>query len=207
MFTGLVEAVGKVVSVVPGVGATRLAVEWKGAPGDLRPGESVGVDGACLTVATIAGERFEADAVAGTLERTTLGRLRAGDRVHLERALRLGDRIGGHLVLGHVDGVIRVVRVSRRGADRRLGLGLPPELARYVAPQGSVAIAGVSLTVAAVGRGRFEVALVPETVARTTLGDLRAGAAVNVEVDVVARYLERLAAPAEAGSRGPGRVR
>lgn len=207
MFTGLVEAVGKVVSVVPGVGATRLAVEWKGVPGDLRPGESVGLDGACLTVAAIAGERFEADAVAGTLERTTLGRLRAGDRVHLERALRVGDRIGGHLVLGHVDGVIRVVRASRRGADRRMRLGLPPELARYVAPQGSVAIAGVSLTVAAVGRGSFEVALVPETVARTTLGDLRAGAAVNVEVDVVARYLERLAAPAEAGSRGPGRVR
>ena len=202
MFTGLVESVGKVVAAVPGAGSKRLAVAWEGAAGGFRRGESVCVDGVCLTVASASADRLEADVVAETLARTTLGRLRPGGRVNLERALRLGDRIGGHLVQGHVDGVIRVAEVVRRGADRRLRLELPQDLARYVAPQGSIAISGVSLTVAAVGRGRFEVVLVPETLRSTTLRDLRAGARVNVEVDLVARYLERLATPGRRGAGG-----
>jgi len=153
------------------------------------------VDGVCLTVAEVRGGRFAADVVPETLERTTLGGLRAGRTVHLERALRPGDRLGGHLVQGHVDAALPVRELARRGGDVRLRVGLVPELVRYVALKGSVAVAGVSLTVAEAGTDRFGVALIPETLSRTLLGTLRPGERVNVEVDLVARYLERLRGP------------
>ena len=202
MFTGLVETVGTVASAARRAGSVRLTIESDLPAGEVKPGDSIAVDGVCLTASAIEGRRISYDAVAETLARTTLGAARAGRRVNLERALRLGDRVGGHLVQGHVDGTSRVLRIDRRGDDWRLRLDLPAPLARYVAAKGSVAIQGVSLTVAAVAAGSFEVALVPETISRTTLGSLAAGDEVHVEADLLARYLERLleCGPASAGT-------
>lgn len=201
MFTGLIECVGNVVERRAGRGSARLVVESPLPEAEMRHGESIAVDGACLTVAAFGGGRFEADVVEETLTRTTLGSARAGKRVNLERSLRLGDRLGGHLVQGHVDAVAAVVSLTRRGDDVRLRLAAPSALRRYVASKGSVALNGVSLTVSRVAGSTFEVALIPATLAGTNLGALRAGSGVNVEVDLVARYLERLAA-AGAGRQG-----
>ena len=192
MFTGLIETIGRVRRVVPGGGATRLAIESDLPVAAMSDGESVAIDGVCLTVARRSGTIFEADAVAETLSRTTLHALRAGDAVHLERALALGDRLGGHLVQGHVDAVAKVVALRRRGDDVRLEVALPASLRGFVASKGSIALHGVSLTVSAVKARSFEVALIPETLARTNLGGLGPGAGLNVEVDLVARYLEAL---------------
>jgi riboflavin synthase len=192
LFTGLIEAVGKVVEVSPRRGATRLGIACPSLAVDLADGESVAVDGVCLTVVDRRRDRFQADVVAETLSRSTLGRLRPGRRVNLERSLRLGDRIGGHLVLGHVDGTVEVESVSRCGEDCRMRLRLPNDLARYVAYKGSVALQGVSLTVAASDPAAFEVALVPHTLKWTNLTDFRAGDRMNLEVDLLARYLEGL---------------
>jgi riboflavin synthase len=202
MFTGLIEALGRVVELKPGRGSMRIGIESSLPVAEMRDGESVAVDGACLTVAARAGAVFQADAVAETLQRTTLAGLRRGDRVHLERALRLGDRLGGHLVQGHVDDVARVREVVRRGDDWRLRVNLAPRLRRYVAEKGSVTLAGVSLTVAAVSSAGLEVALVPSTLEWTKLGELRPGGRVNVEVDLVSRYLESLLRHREGGSWG-----
>jgi riboflavin synthase len=192
MFTGLVESLGRVQRVVPGTGATRLTIATDLPVASMKDGESVAVDGACLTVARRKGSVFEADAVAETLKRTTLGGLRAGDIVHLERSLSLGDRLGGHLVQGHVDAVAKVVALRRRGGDVRLTIARPLALRKFVALKGSIAVHGVSLTVSAVQSRSFEVALIPETLARTKLGGLRPGDGVNLEADVIARYLESL---------------
>lgn len=192
MFTGLVESLGRVERVVPGAGSTRLAISTDLPVALMKDGESVAVDGVCLTVASRSGRIFEADVVAETLARTTLRALKSGDLVHLERALRVGDRLGGHMVQGHVDAVARVVALRRRGADVRLEVALPAGLRGWVAPKGSIALHGVSLTVAAVKARSFEVALIPETLARTKLGGLRPADALNVEADLVARYLDTL---------------
>lgn len=192
MFTGLVEGMGRVGAVAPGHGLTRLTLETPFPAGELALGESVAVDGVCLTATSLLAGGFSVDAVAETLRLTTLGRLRPGDPVNLERALRVGDRLGGHLVQGHVDGTAEVLRVTRDGGDVRLRVALPGALRPYVAHKGSIALSGVSLTVAAVDSAGFEVALIPETLSRTTLGRLGPGDRVNVEVDLVARYLEGL---------------
>ena len=192
MFTGLVESVGRVLRIVPGEGATRLAIETELEVAAMRDGESIAVDGVCLTVASRSGEVFEAAAVAETLAHTTLGSLRAGEDVHLERSLAVGDRLGGHLVQGHVDAVARVIALRRRGHDVRLEIALPKPLRGLVALKGSITLHGVSLTVSAVKSRSFEVALIPETLARTKLGTLRPGDGVNLEADVIARYLEAL---------------
>jgi riboflavin synthase len=173
----------------------RLVVSCPWGEEEIADGESVAVDGVCLTVAGRGEGRFEADVVAETLARTTLGSLAPGSAVHLERALRLGDRLGGHLVQGHVDGMGEVRELRRRGGDVRLRMGLPLELRRYVALKGSIAVQGVSLTVAALDADAFEVALVPQTLSRTGLGRLQGGDRVNVEVDLLARYLESLLGP------------
>jgi riboflavin synthase len=157
-------------------------------------------------------DAFLVDAVAATLERTTLSEARPGRSVHLERALRLGDRLGGHLVLGHVDAVVRVRSVTRSGDDRRVRVGLEPEIRRFVAARGSVALSGVSLTVAALDPDAFEVVLVPHTLAATCFGSLAPGDRLNLEADLVARYLERLvdphlAGPPPAGGGGESRRR
>jgi riboflavin synthase len=204
VFTGLIEAVGRVAELGPRRGSTRIGIECPPLLERMERGDSVAVDGACLTVVGLTSDRFLADVVAETLARTTLGRLRPGHRVNLERALRVGDRLGGHLVQGHVDGVARVLEIRRRGDDHRVRLELTEAVRRYVAFKGSVTLHGVSLTVAAVDARSFEVAMIPETSARTTLGRIRVGDLLNVEVDLLARYLERLTA--ESGSRGNRRT-
>jgi riboflavin synthase len=192
VFTGLIEGVGRIAEVSPRGGSTRIGVVSSLPADGTDPGASVAVDGVCLTVARRRADRFYADVVAETLSRSTLGGVRAGHAVNLERSLRLGDPLGGHLVLGHVDRTVGVLGIVRRGDDYRLRLELPRELARYVAVKGSIAVQGVSLTVSACGENGFEVALVPQTLGRTTLGSARRGDRINVEVDLLARYLERL---------------
>jgi riboflavin synthase len=192
MFTGLIESVGRVRRVTRRAGATRLAIATDLDVKAMRDGESVAVDGVCLTVARRSEGVFELDAVEETLSHTTLCGLRAGDPVHLERSLAVGDRLGGHLVSGHVDAVGKVVALRRRGEDVRLEVGLPPRLRKFVALKGSIAVHGVSLTVSKVKQTSFEVALIPETLERTKLRSLAPGDGLNVEVDLVARYLDAL---------------
>jgi riboflavin synthase len=192
VFTGLIEALGRVVEVTPRRGSTRLGIVSALPLSELREGQSVAVDGVCLTVAGLRRDRFVADVVAETLSRSTLGGLRPGGKVNLERAVRVGDPLGGHLVAGHVDATVEVTGTRRHGDDHRLSVTLPRELSRYVALKGSVALQGVSLTVAGVGEGGFDVALVPHTLRQTTLAGLRPGDRLNLEVDLLARYLERL---------------
>ena len=202
MFTGIVEGTGTVAALaVAGDGSgARLEVEAPWLAGDLRLGESVAVNGCCVTVAAPAAAGFVADLVAETLRRTALGGLAAGARVNLERPMTLGGRLGGHLVQGHVDGVARVIDRTPVGDGEEVRIELPPDLARYLVEKGSIAVDGVSLTVAGVGTGWFAVALVPHTLKVTTLGDRRPGDLVQLEVDVVAKYVERLVAP-WAGAR------
>ena len=191
MFTGIIREVGSVQSVERAPAGARLRVR-AGVADRLPDGDSVSVNGVCLTVAAAGDAEFEADVMNQTLSLTTLGSLEAGDRVNLEPALRAGEPLGGHLVQGHVDGTARVTSVSEDGFSRRLRVAVPDELRRYVAEHGSVALDGVSLTVAALTGEGLEVSLIPETLERTTLGDLTDGSDVNVEVDVLARYAERL---------------
>jgi riboflavin synthase len=201
MFTGLVQTIGRVAAVRRAGRAAALTIEAR-LPGEpLAAGESIAVDGVCLTVTRPARTGFAATVVAETLACTTLGAIASGTRVNLERSLALGDRLGGHFVLGHVDDTVRVVRVARAAGDTRLRVALPRALSRYVARKGSVVLQGVSLTVAACGPTWLEVALVPETLARTTLGAVGPGMRLNIEVDLLARYLERLAAPRRATPR------
>jgi riboflavin synthase len=193
MFTGLVSDMGVVERVLPRQGGARLTLRPRLLPADeLVLGESVACSGVCLTVAERGGGLVSFDAVPETLARTTIGGWRSGSVVNLERALALGDRLGGHLVQGHVDAVGEVLSRAVEGQGARLAISLPASIAPLVAEKGSIAVDGVSLTVAAAGRDRFEIALIPETLARTTLGDARPGAKVNLEADVVARHVARL---------------
>ncbi len=191
MFTGIVNEIGTVEAVRHGAGGARLRIR-SALAGELRDGDSVAVSGACLTAAEIGDGWFEADAMNQTLALTSLGDLEPGDAVNLEGALRAGDPLGGHIVQGHVDGVGTVRNVEADGIARRVWIDPPPQLRRYVAARGSVTLAGVSLTVSAVDSAGFEVSLIPETLERTTLGSAQAGTRLNVEVDVIARYAERL---------------
>jgi riboflavin synthase len=198
MFTGLVQDVGTVERVVPGL-TTDVWIRTRLGAEEFALGESIAIDGACLTVVERKGETFRVQAGPETLRRTTLGALRPGGRVHLERALRLSDRLGGHLVLGHVDGVATVLSTRRDGGAVVLDVGLPPELAPFFIEKGSVTLDGVSLTVNALAADRFSVALVPETQARTTLAQKSPGTRVNVEADVIGKYVARLH---QAGTSG-----
>ena len=196
MFTGIIEGTGTVAALAAaddGSGA-RLEVEASWLAGQLELGESVAVNGCCVTVAAATAGGFAADLVAETLRRTALGRLAAGARVNLERPLALGGRLGGHLVQGHVDGVARVLDRTTIGEGEEVRIQLPPDLERYVVEKGSIAVDGVSLTVAGIGPGWLTVALVPHTLEVTTLGDRQPGDPVQLEVDVVAKYIERLVA-------------
>ena len=191
MFTGIVREVGTVEAIERGQDGARLRVA-AGLSGELAEGDSVAVNGACLTVATASGGAFEADVMNQTLSLTALGGLEAGSPVNLEAPVRAGDPLGGHLVQGHVDGVGEVSAVTEDGFSRRLSIRVPAELRAYVVERGSVTVDGVSLTVAGVNGGRIEVALIPETLERTTLGRVREGSRLNLEADVIARYAERL---------------
>ena len=186
MFTGLVEATGTVRALERNGSGAQLEVDV--ALDELAPGDSVAVNGVCPTATRAEAGGFAADVVEETLERSSLGGLAHGDRVNLELALRADARLGGHFVQGHVDGT-GTVKHLREG---RLCVGAAPALLRYVVEKGSIAIEGVSLTVAAVDDDGFEVALIPETLERTTLGELGPGAPVNLEVDLLAKYVEKL---------------
>jgi len=191
MFTGLVETCGRVVEVVPEGPGARLRVEAGVAAEGATLGDSVCVGGCCLSVVRLEGPRLEFEMGPETLARTTLGALKAGDPVNLERSLRLSDRIGGHLVTGHVDGVGRLAARDQDGEWITCWFATPPALLAQMAPKGSVAVDGVSLTVVDVTSTAFSVALIPHTLAVTTLGALAVGAEVNLETDLVAKYVTR----------------
>jgi riboflavin synthase len=200
MFTGIVERTVRVASVSEGTGFVRLnlAVQWN----DLKPGDSVAVNGVCLTVAEIAPPLVGFDIIPETLRRTNLGLLNAGDEVNVERPLRAGDRIDGHFVQGHVDATARLVDQLAGDKECRLTVQPPAELMKFVVPKGAVTIDGVSLTVASVSHDRFEVALIPTTLNRTTLGNRPVGWPFNVEADVLSKtiisWLERQQGPPAA---------
>ncbi|GAB2502527.1 riboflavin synthase [Lysobacter humi (ex Lee et al. 2017)] len=195
MFTGIIEGVGAVASIEPRGGDVRLRVHTGTLPfEDVRLGESIAVNGVCLTVVAADAAAFEADASTETLSLTTLGRLAPGAPVNLERAMRPQDRLGGHLVSGHVDGIGAVLSVHDDARAQRWRFAAPPAFLRYVAKKGSICVDGVSLTVNEVDADGFEVALVPHTVAHTAFSSTRVGDAVNLEIDLVARYVERLLA-------------
>jgi riboflavin synthase len=193
MFTGLVEGVGSLAARDTRGGDARLRIAAGTLPFDgVRPGESIAVNGVCLTVVAFDGDGFEADASNETLALTTLGALPVGAALNLERAMRADDRLGGHLVSGHVDGVGHVLRIQPDARAQRWRFAAPRPLLRYVAQKGSICVDGASLTVNAVDDAGFEVALVPHTLAHTAFSRTAVGDAVNLEVDLVARYVERL---------------
>jgi riboflavin synthase len=189
MFTGLVEELGTVRQVTAAGAGRVLAIAAPIIAADGAIGASVAINGACLTVVNRAAELLSFEAGPETLARTNLGELREGDRVNLERSLRLSDRLGGHLVQGHVDGVGRIAERRRAGEWETVWFSCPPELAAQMVSKGSVAVDGVSLTLVDVDAERFSVALIPHTLAQTTLGFKQPGAAVNLETDVVAKYI------------------
>jgi riboflavin synthase len=191
MFTGLVEATGTVAAVERLGEGARLSVEASLAA-ELSDGDSVAVNGVCLTARGAGPDSFAADVMAETLRRSSLGPLTAGDEVNLELPVRAGDRLGGHVVQGHVDGVGQVASTADEGFARIVRVAAGEDLLRYVVEKGSIAIDGVSLTVSAVDGEAFEVSLIPETLERTTLGALAPGRSVNLEVDVLAKYVEKL---------------
>ena len=191
MFTGIVKELGRVEAVERSEAGVRLRVGASFA-GALREGDSVAVDGACLTAVELGSQAFAADVMNQTLSLTTLGELEAGSPVNLEPPLRAGEPLGGHIVQGHVDGAGEVASVVEDGFARRLRVRLPGGLERYAVEHGSITLAGVSLTVAALAEDWIEVSLIPETLERTTLGDVAEGDRINLELDVLARYVERL---------------
>jgi len=190
MFTGLIEEIG-VIREVRRERGLRLEVEARVVLEGLRPGDSIAVSGPCITVEQVSGARFSASLLPETAELTTLGAARPGRRVNLERPLAVGDRLGGHFVAGHIDGVAEVVSVETRGNTRLVQLLCPAGLERYLVDQGSVALDGVSLTVRNPAGRRFAVSLVPATLEATTLGDLRVGDRVNMEADLLAKHVEK----------------
>ena len=193
MFTGIVATVGRITHLTRRGDAMRLALDAGGLDlSDVALGDSIAVSGPCLTVVEFDAGHFAVDVSSETLARTTLGARQVGDPVNLEKALRLTDRLGGHLVSGHIDGIGTVLKREAQGEYIRWVVRVPPELSHYLAFKGSVAIDGVSLTVNAVDGDTFDVLTIPHTLERTTLGRLNAGAAVNIEVDIIARYIERM---------------
>ncbi|MFC6023277.1 riboflavin synthase [Plantactinospora solaniradicis] len=193
MFTGIVEELGELVRRVETGGDSALvAIRGPLVTSDARHGDSISVNGVCLTVVESDGDVFTADVMGETFRRTSLGALRPGDPVNLERAATLGSRLGGHLVQGHVDGVAEIVRREPAEQWETVTFTLPEALARYVVEKGSITVDGVSLTVAALADGLFSVGLIPTTLAATTLGRKGIGEPVNLEVDVLAKYVERL---------------
>ena len=192
MFTGLIEEIGTVEELVPLGDAVRIAVRAPKVTQDAAAGDSIAVDGVCLTVVDNASGTFTADVMRETLDRSRLGSYAPGSRVNLERALAAGQRMGGHIVQGHVDGVAEVVSRTASEHWEVVRFTLPQQLNRYVVEKGSIAVNGTSLTVSAVSDGYFEVSLIPTTLSESTAGALQPGDPVNLEVDVVAKYVEKM---------------
>jgi riboflavin synthase len=191
VFTGLIADLGTVVAVDATADGARLRVETELA-GELRDGDSVAVNGVCLTAVGADGDGFGADVMRETLRRSSLGDVASGTRVNLELPLRADERLGGHVVQGHVDGLGSIAGVREDGFARSVAIAADSDLLRYVVEKGSIAVDGISLTVAAVDGDRFEVSLIPETLERTTLGAAAEGSPVNLEVDILAKYVEKL---------------
>lgn len=187
MFTGIIEEIGKVSEVNP----RRLVLTAEKVLEGMKTGDSIAVNGVCLTVAALADDRFSADVMPETCRRTNLGKLRYGDLVNLERALMLGSRLGGHIVQGHVDGMGKLISILPGGEAIIMRISIPSELSPYLVPKGSVAVDGVSLTVVDCGSSFFSVSLVDYTLQHTTLGNKKPGDIVNLEMDVIAKYMER----------------
>lgn len=192
MFTGLVEDLGEVTARSAAPGVLRLTLSSPLVTKSAQHGDSISVNGVCLTVTDVDSDRFSVEVIPETLRRSTLGEVREGDRVNLERAATLQTRLGGHLVQGHVDGVATVIAREESEAGYVLRFELPPGLARYVVAKGSITIQGVSLTVSAIAGDQFEVSLIPTTVENTTLGRFGVGDRCNIEVDVIAKHVEKL---------------
>jgi riboflavin synthase len=192
MFTGIVMAMGSVRRLTQRGEDALLEIGTSLKLDDVRIGDSISVSGACLTVTSLKNDGFTADVSAETLFRTTLNTAKAGDQVNLEKALRVGDRLGGHIVLGHVDGVGRIVEKTVRSRSIIFGFEIAPELCRYVVAKGSIAVDGISLTVNLCEKDRFYVTIIPHTAAGTTLGAKKASDIVNIETDILARHLEKL---------------
>ena len=192
MFTGLVEELGKIRALARGAHSIRLTIAAQKVLQDVKLGDSIAVDGACLTVVEFSSASFTVDVMPETFDRTTLSLKKAGDAVNLERTLRVGDRLGGHIVSGHVDAVATLVSVTPRDNANILRVQHPQHLAPFLIPQGSVAVDGVSLTVVDCGDDWFEVSLIPHTWDVTTLAGLKPGSPVNLEIDTLARYLKRM---------------
>ena len=192
MFTGIVEERGSVTSIADLGDAARIVISGPLVTSDAALGDSIAVNGVCLTVVDVADGSFSADVMQETLRRSSLGRLVVDGPVNLERAARVDSRLGGHIVQGHVDGVATVRDITPTDNWTTVSFALPPELARYVVEKGSITVDGVSLTVVAVGESSFSVSLIPTTLTHTTLGTCRSGDIVNIEVDVIAKYVERL---------------
>jgi riboflavin synthase len=201
MFTGLIEDVGEVRSVDTGPEGARLTIATSLSP-EIGLGDSIAVNGICLTATAADDAGFETEAMNQTLAVTALGRVEIGDRVNLELAMKASDRLGGHIVQGHVDGVGEVSSITDDGFAKRLRVALDSDLLRYAIDKGSIALDGVSLTVAGLGEDWLEVSLIPETLERTNLGDANAGRKINVECDVIAKHVERLVAPLARKEQG-----
>lgn len=207
MFTGIIQAVGKVADMQPKGADLRLRIATgKLDLGDVQPGDSIAVNGVCLTAVELPGDGFWADVSGETLALTSLGDLKPGSRVNLEKALTPTTRLGGHLVSGHVDGLGEVLERRQDGRSWRFRIKAPDELAKYIAHKGSICVDGVSLTVNAVDGAVFELNIVPHTLAETIIGDYRAGSRVNLEVDLIARYLERLLLGEKAAEPAAGGI-
>lgn len=205
MFTGIIQAVGRLDRIEHQGGDARLHIATGALDtNDIRLGDSIAVSGVCLTAARLPGDGFVADASAETLSRTTLGELGPGSAVNLELALTPSSRLGGHLVSGHVDGIGTVTRFYQDARSWRLHVRAPDALARYIAEKGSICVDGVSLTVNGVNGAEFDLNIVPHTLAHTTIADYRVGRRVNLEVDIIARYLERLLGAGESHDGGIG---
>jgi riboflavin synthase len=195
MFTGIIRERGRVTDVEGDAETRHLRIDAPGTASELSVGDSVSVNGCCLTATEVSDGHFAVTAVPETIGRTTLGALSAGDEVNLETATKAGEPLGGHYVQGHVDGVGRVESVEPEEEGARMRISAPAQLMRYCVEKGSVAVGGVSLTIAALSDGAFEVALVPHTLEQTTLGRARPGDAFNIEVDILAKYVEKLVHP------------
>jgi len=195
MFTGIIEELGQVESIRNVAGGASIRIRCAKVLEQRVLGSSIAVNGACLSITDLSPDGFSAALSPETLSRTTLGRLQPGNRVNLERPLALGDRLDGHLVSGHVDGVGKVLNLHKTGDFMELTYRATPEIIRYVVPKGSVAVDGISLTIALLGSDSFKIAVIPETVRRTNIQHIRVGDDVNIECDVIGKYVERFLAP------------
>ncbi len=202
MFTGLVEELGTLRGIARGSDSAKLSVDASLVVKDVKLGDSIAVNGVCLTVVEYGRSSFVADVMAETLAKTNLGQLKTGDRVNLERALALGDRLGGHLVSGHIDGVGTIIRKEKHDIATLITIAAPPQVIKYVVKKGSIAVDGTSLTVVDFGSENFQVSLIPHTAHMTSLGLKKTGDTVNLEADLIGKYIERLMGQAPPGKSG-----